>query len=139
MEELFVYAILCSIGYDFSKEYENVLDKLFLSNSENNDFLELEGLQHKDAILRTLSIMNSCPINHDTFGKYLMGALKPIYEQSELNDFAKKMPMLWNRLPDTIVYGEDPFFVFNYADDCLSHGDEKQCRELYESAMRHYE
>lgn len=29
MEELFVYAILCSIGYDFSIEYRNVLDKLF--------------------------------------------------------------------------------------------------------------
>lgn len=105
MEELFVYAILCSIGYDLSKEYENVLDKLFLSNPENYDYIELEGLRYKDAILHTLSIMNRCPVNHDTFDKYLMNALKPIYEQSELDDFAKKMTMLWNRLPHTIAYG----------------------------------
>ncbi|MGN0426959.1 MAG: hypothetical protein ACI4F0_04070 [Agathobacter sp.] len=139
MEELFVYAILCSIGYDLSNEYGNTLDKLFLSNPENEDYLELEGLQYKDAVLHTLSIMNRCSIDHDTFGKYLMETLKPIYKQSEISDFAKKMHTLWNRLPRAIEYGEDPFFVFNYADDCLSYGDEKQCRDLYESAMNYYD
>ena len=58
MEELAVYAILCSVGYDFNKEYNKALDKLFLENQKNNDYLELEGMQQKDAILHTLSIMN---------------------------------------------------------------------------------
>ena len=139
MEKLFVYAILCSIGYDLYEEYRNTLDKLFLDNPEIEDYLTLEGLAYKDAILHTLSIMNHYQINHDIFGKYLMSVLKVIYQQSKLNDFAKKMPELWNRLPHAIEYGEAPFFVLFYADDCLSYGDEKQCRELYESAINYYE
>lgn len=47
MEELAVYAILCSVGYDFNKEYNKALDKLFLENQKNNDYLELEGMQQK--------------------------------------------------------------------------------------------
>ena len=39
MEELAVYAILCSVGYDFNKEYSKALDKLFLENQKNNDYL----------------------------------------------------------------------------------------------------
>ena len=42
MEELAVYAILCSVGYDFNKEYNKALDKLFLENQKNNDYLEIE-------------------------------------------------------------------------------------------------
>ena len=58
MEELAVYAILCSVGYDFNKEYNKALDKLFLENQKNNDYLELEGMQQKDAILHTF--YNEC-------------------------------------------------------------------------------
>ncbi len=139
MEELFVYAILCVIGYDVYKEYEDTLDKLFIDNPENDDYLELEGLKYKDAILHTMKIMENYSINHDIFGEKLMNALKPVYEQSELKDFASRMYQLWKHLPSTIEYGEQPFFVFCYADECLSWGDEKQCRELYESAIYHYE
>lgn len=34
---------------------------------------------------------------------------------------------------------EEPFHILSYADDCLSYGDEKQCRELYESMFAFYE
>ena len=40
-----------------------------MSNPEGEYYLELEGLNYKDAILHTLFIMNQCPINHDKFGK----------------------------------------------------------------------
>lgn len=68
-----------------------------------------------------------------------MSVLKPIYNQCEIEEFGKKMYELWKRLPSSIEYGENPFFVLNYADDCLSYGDEKQCRELYESMLNYYE
>ena len=82
MEELAVYAILCSVGYDFNKEYNKALDKLFLENQKNNDYLELEGMQQKDAILHTLSIMNAYSLKQNLFGKYLMKELRNIYEES---------------------------------------------------------
>ena len=71
MEELAVYAILCSVGYDFNKEYNKALDKLFLENQKNNDYLELEGMQQKDAILHTLSIMNAYSLKQNL--SYLAG------------------------------------------------------------------
>ena len=43
------------------------------------------------------------------------------------------------RLPSVIEYGEEPFFALCYADDCLSYGDEKQCRDLYEAALSYYD
>ena len=46
---------------------------------------------------------------------------------------------LWNRLPKVIDEMEEPFHVLAYADDCLAYGDEKQCRELYESMFAFYE
>lgn len=83
--------------------------------------------------------MQTEPINRDVFGKLLMAALNPIYEGSEIGDFGNRMYKLWQRFPSVIEYGEDPFYVFCYADDCLSYGDEKQCRKLYESALSYYD
>ena len=67
-----------------------------------------------------------------------MRALKPIYYESDIVDFGNRMYELWNRLPDNISNAE-PFHTFSYADDCLSYGNEKQCRELYEEAFNYYE
>ena len=138
MEELAVYAILCSVGYDFNKEYNKALDKLFLENQKNNDYLELEGMQQKDAILHTLSIMNAYSLKQNLFGKYLMKELRNIYEESELNDFVRNMRALYKLLPE-LIEREEPCCVLDYADDCLSYGDKEQCRKLYESAMSYYE
>lgn len=139
MLELFVYAILCLVGFDVYYAYEKVLDKLFMSNPDNDFYLELECSNYKEAILNTLTEMNVYPINHDEFGKCLMKALKPLYEQSEIKNFSEKMYAMWTRLPSTIEFGEEPFFVFSYADDCLLYADEEQCRRLFESALNYYE
>lgn len=45
---------------------------------------------------------------------------------------------LWKLLPDKIN-NEEPFYTLNYVGDCLSYGDEIQCRELYECALNYYE
>lgn len=139
MEKLFIYAILYSVGYDVWKMYEAELDKLFLDDIENDEYLTLEGMSPKEAVLHTFSLMQMQPINHNVFGKELMIAIKPIYESCDIRDFGNRMHKLWQRLPNSIEYGEDPFFVFCYADDCLSYGDEKQCRDLYEGALAYYD
>ena len=66
-----------------------------------------------------------------------MESLRQIYENIRLEIFAKKMYSLWNKLPG-FVDKEEPFFILCYADDCLSYGDEYQCRQLYEKAMNYY-
>lgn len=129
---------MCVIGYEKYDEYKKSLDCLFLSDLSNEELLDLEGRTDKDAILHTISSFNVSKKNIDEFGKQLMRALKPIYYESDIVDFGNRMYELWNRLPDHISKVE-PFHTFNYADDCLSYGDEKQCRELYEKAFNYYE
>ena len=139
MEKLFVYAILYSVGYDVWREYEEELDRLYLANTDNEEYLTLESMSPKEAILHTFSLMQELPINRDIFGKELMNAIKPIYKSCDIRDFGNHMYELWQRLPSVVEYGEEPFFVFCYADDCLSYGDEKQCRDLYEAALSYYD
>ena len=139
MEKLFVYALLCSVGYDVWEEYKTELDRLFLDNIDNEEYLDLEGRTPKDAILHTLSLMQSESINQDIFGKQLMSAIKPIYADCDIKEFGNRMYLLWQRFPSVIEERKEPFFVFCYADDCLSYGDEKQCRYLYESALGYYD
>lgn len=139
MEDLFVYAILFSVGYDMWSEFSSTLDTLFLEDSENTDLLELEYLQPKDAILHTLSLMNTYELNIDIFGKSLMREINKLYaDNSDLSKFSWKMYEVWRRLPASIEYGTEPFFKLNYAGDCLDYGDEKQCRELFEKAINYY-
>ena len=135
MEKLFVYAILFSIGYDVWEKYEVELDRLFLDDVGNDEYLALEGMSPKEAVLHTISLMQMKPINHNLFGKELMAAIKPIYESCDIRDFGNRMYELWQRLPKVVQYDKEPFLVFCYAADCLSYGDEKQCRDLYESAL----
>lgn len=51
MEELIVYAVLCSVGYEKIDEYREKLDKLFLENPQDEVLLDLEGRSYKDAML----------------------------------------------------------------------------------------
>lgn len=48
------------------------------------------------------------------------------------------MYQLWQYLPSELSEKE-PFDILCYADDLLSWGDEKQCRELYEKALFYYD
>ena len=72
------------------------------------------------------------------FGDQLMSELKTVYEESDIVGFSEKMYDLWKLLPDKIN-NEEPFYTLNYVGDCLSYGDEIQCRELYECALNYYE
>ena len=138
MEELFVYALLYSEGFDVWPLYADKLDRLFMEDMENEAYLTLEGMAPKEAVLHTLSIMEGSNFDTEYFGKILMRSLLRIYEDTDIAVFAGKMYSLWNKLPrDT--GREEPFLTLCYADDCLSYHDEAQCRKLYEKAMRYYD
>ena len=139
MEELFVCAILCGLGFDKYNTYKETMDRLFELNPTDEIVLDLYGRTYKDSMLHIHSIMNEYTLNCELFGKCLMKELRTIYLSVEITEFGKKMYELWNRLPKTIDIMEKPFHVLSYADDCLSYGDEKQCRELYESMFEFYE
>jgi len=138
MEELFVYALLYSIGYSRYDEYQLVLDQLFLNDPSNEELLNLEGMKNKDAMLHLFSLMQTSTIDQDKFGSLLMSILKSVYQESNIKEFSRKMYELWQRLPSS-MNEKEPFFMFCYAGDCLSYNDEQQCRALYEEALNYYE
>lgn len=137
MEELYVYALLCSVGFDRYAEFQNALDRLFLADPANEVLLDLEERETKDAILHTLHRMAENGVETEKFGKKLMAALKLLYRSSRISDFAGKMYALWRALPEKLAR-EEPFATLSYADDCLPYGDEAQCRRLYEAAFDYY-
>ena len=133
MDELIVYAILCSIGYERYDEYREKLDQLFLQNPQDEVLLDLEGSSYKDAMLHLCYLFTEEQLDIVQFSKKLMNKLKDIYvAESNLEDFGKRMYQLWQYLPNELSE-EEPFHILSYADDPLSWGDEKQCRELYVS------
>lgn len=139
MEELFVYALLFCVGYDFWDQYKVQLDSLFLRFPDNEKYLFLEGSKSpKEAALHIISAMSGQPFDAEAFGRTLMKQIGQIYEKSDLTEFAGRMYLLWKAFPGKI-YQEEPFFTFSYADDSLSYGDEKQCRALYERAIHYYD
>ncbi len=137
MEDLYVYALLCAVGYDEFQNYRCVLEDLFVNDPNNDELLDLMGRAYKDAILHTLYLMNAHLVDQDAFGSCLMDSLQPIYETEDLQVFGRHMYKLWTNLPDNLK-DVDPFIILSYADDCLDYGDEKQCRELYEKALNYY-
>ena len=138
MEGLFVCAILCGLGLEKYDTYREKIEQLFELNPTDEILLDLYGRTYKDGLLHIHSIMNEYALNCEVFGKYLMEELQKVYVSVEITEFGKKMYELWNRLPDTIDKMEEPFHVLSYADDCLSYGDEKQCRKLYEWMFEFY-
>lgn len=138
MEKLFVYALLYSEGFDVWASYADILDMLFIENLENEEYLSLEMMRPKEAVLHSISVMYRSEFDSEYFGKILMKSLQQIYENISIEVFAKKMYSLWKKLPQHICK-EEPFFTLSYADDCLSYGDEYQCRQLYEKAMYYYD
>ena len=139
MEELFVSAMLCGLGIEKYDIYREKLEQLFELNPEDEMLLDLYDRTYKDALLHIHSIMNEYTFNRELFGRHLMKELKKYYVSVEISEFGRNMYELWNRLPRTIDKMEQPFHVLSYADDCLSYGDEKQCRKLYEAMFNFYE
>lgn len=138
MEELFVHALLWSIGYEKYDEYRDTLDTLSLINPQDEILLDLEERDYKDAMLHLYYLMNEKSFDTNQFGRLLMSKLKEIYVECNIVEFGKSMYELWQKLPQNIDE-EKPFHVLCYADDPLSWGDEKQCRSLYEEAFNYYD
>ena len=142
MEELTVEALLASLGYGSAEEYQRVLNNLWETTSGEYDsfLLELESRKYKDAMIyllhRSPAFFDSG--KEDVFGKILMKRLRAIYEQIPLDEFGRLAYSVWRMLPETIN-SKEPFFTMNYADDCLSYGNEQQCRELYEKMFSYFD
>lgn len=144
METLFVHLLLWQCGFESEKEYEIILDKLFLENPMSDILLELEGCASNcdDTYEKISRFWNYEYDNLDVrmFGKELFSGLKSVYmdDSFPIKEFGEKSYALWNCLPDRIREIE-PFFTLCYADDCLAYGDEKQTRMFYERAFAFYD
>lgn len=144
METLFVHSILWKCGFESEKEYNIILDKLFLANLKSDILLELEGCSSNcnDTYDKISRFWNDEYDNLDVglFGKELFRGLKVVYMDDSLTikEFGEKSYALWNYLPDRIREIE-PFYILCYADDYLSYGDEKQTRMFYERAFAFYD
>ena len=62
-----------------------------------------------------------------------------IYNSKKINikEFGIQSYEVWKLLPNEIMQKE-PFWTLEYADDCISWGDEEQTRKLYEKAFEYY-
>ena len=127
------------MGFDFWHLYSAQLDRLFLESPDNEVYSHLETLRNPaDVALHVISIMSDASFDADQFGRALMRPLKEVYANSDLSGFSRKMYLLWNGLP-TSIQDKEPFFTFCYAGDCLSYGDQLQCRRLFEEAIHYYD
>lgn len=121
MERIFAYVYLWAFGFCSRREYNMHLDDMFTQNVNDELLLELE----------------------ECSGSYkessLFAGLARAYDEESCNisEFGNRCYNLWNLLPGTITM-QEPYFTLSYADDCLSYGDEKQTRKLYEKAFSFY-
>lgn len=137
MEELFLYSLLYCAGYEECEKFQSALDRLFMSVPESELLLDLEQRECKDAMLHLYGRMAASDFDTAEFGKLLMNNLQSLYEESDIRKFCKSMYALWKLLPSQMQY-EEPFYTLSYAGECLSHNDEKQCRELFVHAFDFY-
>ena len=142
IEILLSCATLLSAGFMSVKDYNNILDKLFLEMPDDALLLDLEYVSSD--VNKTISIIQyycaEHAVDYGVFGRYLMNGLKKAYYDYglDIKDYATKVYALWRTLPSTIDSNE-PFLTMSYADDPLSWGDEKQTRELYEKMFHFYD
>ncbi len=143
MEKLFALAFLWAFGFIKSKAYSLCLDEMFLNTRDNELLIQLEECSdnYKDtfAQLNRFFKYEADNFDADLFGSILFQGLEKYYytKTFDIAEYGKRCYKMWLLFPDNISTDE-PFFTLNYADDCLSYGDEKQCRQLYENAFNYY-
>lgn len=143
MEELYAELLLWYVGFHPSDRYNVLLDAKFLSDSENEMYLDLE--ESSSDLLSSMGRFTrywdyECNDFHpDLFGKQLFSGLKAVYDTNtiEISDFGDRCKKLWRVLPDSICETA-PFQTLSYADEPLSWGDESQTRLLYENTFAFY-
>lgn len=135
-------AILSEVDLINSSCYFERLNHYFLNNPENTILLELEFLYSdiNGAIYKLLPLNVTNQIDYHYFGKILFKEIENIYLSNSftINDFGQKMYLIWNLYIPHPFHEQEPFWTLSYADDCLSYGNEKQTRELYEKAFQFY-
>ncbi len=143
MEKLICKSLLWKIGLTDGTDYSKTLDKMFLSDVNNELLLELESCSYDyDTafdILQRFWKYECKNFSVDTFGRCLTENLKVVYESNvySIEDFGIKCYSLWQQLPDELNTTE-PFHSLCYADDPLSWGDEEQARKIYEEFFDFY-
>lgn len=139
MEELLAYAYLLGMDLISEEIYEDKLNELFQENPTDEDLLELEffNRNRKETVIYIRTHINYNDIDIDKFGRRLFVLLRPIYASMDIYKFVKAMYSLWKDLPENLQMVK-PFWILSYADDPLSWGDEKQCREIYEEMFDYY-
>ena len=70
MEELFVYALLYSEGFDVWPLYANKLDRLFMEDMENEAYLTLEGMAPKEAVCIPSLLWRGAASTQNISGRY---------------------------------------------------------------------
>ena len=142
IEMLLSCATLLSVGLMSDKEYNHLLDTLFMEMPKDDFLLDLEYVSSN--INRTISVIHCyCSehtVDYNAFGQFLMNDLKKAYlnDSVDIEDFAAKVYTIWRNLPSTIQPVE-PFWTMCYADDPLSWGDKEQTRALYEKMFSFYD
>jgi len=144
VEDLYAEALLWTCGFHSGERYNNLLNQYFLSEPDNPLYLELEELSWdvRDTTGRIDRCLKYEQQNLDcaAFGRQLFSGLKDAYLSNtfSIEEFGRLGCKLWNLLPEHLIQTE-PFWTLEYADDCLSWGDEAQTRALYEKAFAFYE
>ena len=143
MEKLICKSLLWKIGLTDGNDYSKTLDKMFLSDVNNELLLELESCSFDyDTAFDILQRFWKYECKNffvDIFGRCLTEDLKTVYESNDftIEDFGKKCYSLWQQLPNELNTME-PFHTLCYADDPLSWGDEEQARKIYEEFFDFY-
>ena len=143
MEKLICKSLLWKIGLTDGTDYSKTLDKMFLSDVNNELLLELESCSYDyDTAFDILQRFWKYECKNffvDIFGRCLTEDLKTVYESNDftIEDFGKKCYSLWQQLPNELNTME-PFHTLCYADDPLSWGDEEQARKIYEEFFDFY-
>lgn len=143
MEKLICKSLLWKIGLTDGTDYSKTLDKMFLSDVNNELLLELESCSYDyDTafdILQRFWKYECKYFSVDIFGRCLTEELKTVYESNDfpIEDFGRKCYSIWQQLPNELNTME-PFHTLCYADDPLSWGDEEQARKIYEEFFDFY-
>lgn len=138
-EKLLALAILAHEELIGVSQFTEKLDEYFFDDPTNNLLLSLE-FEYNDTNSIIATLLNQYElIDFNLFGLNLFREIDLIYNSSNLDikKFGEKMYLIWKNIP--YPYDEkEPFYTLSYADDCLSYGDEKQTRELYEQVISFY-
>ena len=139
MEELFAYAIMLKNGLISKTAVSDRIDELFMENPTNEILLELEWEQRAKHMIAIIEhFVDYRKFNTTAFGQTLIRLMEDAYSGcNDLKWFASRAYSVWSDIPYHIQELE-PFYIFCYADDPLSYGDEEQTRQIYESMFDHY-